>query len=73
MASADRSFLNAVFIGEDRLGWTVERVKEKIKIILERGKTCGFTGENEGKRRAGNEPKRRCRPTLQRSPLQNDG
>ena len=34
MASADRSFLNAVFIGEDRLGWKVERVKEKNKIIV---------------------------------------
>ena len=42
MASADRSFLNADFIGEDRLGLGAERVKEKNKIILSQE-------ENEGK------------------------
>ena len=41
MATADRSFLNAVFIDGDRLGLGVERVKEKNKIILSQK-------ENEG-------------------------
>ena len=30
------------------MGRTGERVKEKVKIILERGKTWGFADENEG-------------------------
>ena len=39
----------AVFIDGDRLGWRVERVKEKIKIILRAWKTrenLRKTGEN---------------------------
>jgi hypothetical protein len=34
------------FIAEDRLGERGERVKRKVKIILGRGKTWGFAGEN---------------------------
>jgi hypothetical protein len=30
------------FIDGDRLEWRVERVKEKVKIILREGKTWGF-------------------------------
>jgi hypothetical protein len=44
----EASFLSAGFIAEDRLGWRVERVKEKVKIFLEMGKTWGFAQENGG-------------------------
>ena len=38
-----------VLFTTDRLGERGERVKRKVKIILGRGKRCGFVGENEGK------------------------
>jgi hypothetical protein len=38
MRRKEESFLNAVFIAEDRLGAAVERVKRKIKVFFESGR-----------------------------------
>ena len=53
MATTERSFLNADFIGEDRLEERGERVKEKVKIILRESGKGRFHWGKWGKTKEG--------------------